>query len=259
MQGKDTVKQIFDYNGKVTIAEMATILTRALDLEVPAETNNNAPEWAKKDVQAAINAGLVDANATFTANASRELLVGAAFAVDQAQSLKVASYEVSEAGKVVTFKISDGESVKVTLDKALEANKETEVKFTYKDKEFTEKVTYVVTTATKLETATATNLAQVVLNFDGKVDKNTAEDADNYTITERDTTTAKTVKSAVLSADEKSVTLTVATGNETGFSNQVAYKVSFNNVKAGDKVLSVKDQEFTQLIPHCLLLRALKL
>ncbi|MGQ8873569.1 Ig-like domain-containing protein [Paenibacillus sp. TSA_86.1] len=245
MEGKDKVKKIFDFNGKVTIAEMATILTRALDLEVPAETNNNAPAWAKGYVQAAINAGLIDAKANFTANASRQLLVGAAYSVDQAQSLKVASYEVSEAGKVVTFKISDGESVKVTLDKALEANKETEVKFTYKEKEFTEKVTYVVTTATKLESATATNLAQVVLNFDGKVDKNTAEDEDNYTIAERDTNTAKGVKSAVLSADGKSVTLTVATGNETGFTNQVAYKVSFNNVKAGDKVLSVKDQEFT--------------
>lgn len=245
MEGKNVEKKIFDFNGKVTVAEMATILTRALDLEIPTETNNNAAAWAKGYVQAAINAGLIDANANFSGNASRELLVGAAYSIDQAQSLKVESYTVTEAGKVVEFKISDGETVKVTLDKALEANKETEVKFTYKDKEFTEKVTYVVTTATKLESASATNLAQVVLNFDGKVDKNTAEDADNYTITERDSSTAKSVKSAVLSADEKSVTLTVATGSETGFTNQVAYKVSFNNVKAGDKVLSVKDQEFT--------------
>lgn len=203
MQGKDTTKKIFDFNGKVTIAEMATILTRALDLEVPAETNNNAPEWAKKDVQAAINAGLIDANANFTANASRELLVGASFAVDQAQSLKVASYEVSEAGKVVTFKISDGESVKVTLDKALEANKETEVKFTYKEKEFTEKVTYVVTAATKIESATATNYKELVVKFDGEVDTNSAENTSNYTVTGR------TFESATLSADKKTVTLLV--------------------------------------------------
>lgn len=247
MEGKNVEKKIFDFNGKVTIEEMAKVLTIALDLEVPTETNNTATAWAKGYVQAAINAGLLDTSLNFQSNASRQLLVGAAYAIDQAQSLKVTSYEVSEAGKVVTFKISDGESVKVTLDKALEANKETEVKFTYKDKEFTEKVTYVVTTATKLETATATNLAQVVLNFDGKVDKNTAEDADNYTVWERDNHSAtKNVKSAVLSADGKSVTLNVATtSTDVGFINQLAYQVSFNNIKAGDKVLSVTNQEFT--------------
>lgn len=247
MEGKNVEKKIFDFNGKVTIEEMAKVLTIALDLEVPTETNNSATAWAKGYVQAAINAGLLDTSLNFQSNASRQLLVGAAYAIDQAQSLKVASYEVSEAGKVVTFKISDGESVKVTLDKALEANKETEVKFTYKDKEFTEKVTYEVTTATKLETATASNLAQVVLNFDGKVDKNTAEDADNYTVWERDNHSAtKNVKSAVLSADGKSVTLNVATtSTDVGFTNQLAYQVSFNNIKAGDKVLSVTNQEFT--------------
>nr|WP_154959357.1 Ig-like domain-containing protein [Paenibacillus xylanexedens] len=226
MQGKDTTKKIFDFNGKVTIAEMATILTRALDLEVPAETNNNAPEWAKKDVQAAINAGLVDANANFTANASRQLLVGAAYAVDQAQSLKVASYEVSEAGKVVTFKISDGESVKVTLDKALEANKETEVKFTYKEKEFTEKVTYVVTTATKVESAAATNLKQVVVSFDGSVEQESAETVSNYTISNL------TVEKATLGADKKSVTLLL--NSSSNFVNQRQTSVVVNNVKNAD-------------------------
>ncbi|WP_227779668.1 S-layer homology domain-containing protein [Paenibacillus sp. P13VS] len=203
MEGKNVEKKIFDFNGKVTIAEMATILTRALDLEIPTETNNNAAAWAKGYVQAAINAGLIDANANFGANASRELLVGAAYSIDQAQSLKVESYTVSEAGKVVEFKISDGETVKVTLDKALEANKETEVKFTYKDKEFTEKVTYVVTAATKIEGATASNYKELVVKFDGEVDATTAENTANYTVSGR------TFESATLSADKKSVTLLV--------------------------------------------------
>ncbi|MET3939627.1 hypothetical protein ABIC22_002439 [Paenibacillus sp. PvP094] len=209
MEGKNVEKKIFDFNGKVTIAEMATILTRALDLEIPTETNNNAAAWAKGYVQAAINAGLIDANANFGANASRELLVGAAYSIDQAQSLKVESYTVSEAGKVVEFKISDGETVKVTLDKALEANKETEVKFTYKDKEFTEKVTYVVTAATKIEGATASNYKELVVKFDGEVDATTAENTANYTVSGR------TFESATLSADKKSVTLLVSenTGN----------------------------------------------
>ncbi|WP_426333582.1 S-layer homology domain-containing protein [Paenibacillus silvae] len=226
MEGKNVEKKIFDFNGKVTVAEMATILTRALDLEVPAETDNSAPAWAKGYVQAAINAGLVDAKANFSANASRELLVGAAYAVDQAQSLKVTSYEVSEAGKVVTFKISDGESVKVTLDKALEANKETEVKFTYKDKAFTEKVTYVVTTATKVESAAATNLKQVVVTFDGSVEQESAETVSNYTIS------GLTIEKATLGADKKSVTLLL--NNSSNFVNQRQASVVVNNVKNAD-------------------------
>ncbi|WDQ33186.1 S-layer homology domain-containing protein [Paenibacillus marchantiae] len=226
MEGKNVEKKIFDFNGKVTVSEMATILTRALDLEIPTETNNNAADWAKGYVQAAINAGLIDAKANFGANASRELLVGAAYAIDQAQSLKVASYEVSEAGKVVTFKISDGESVKVTLDKALEANKETEVKFTYKDKAFTEKVTYVVTTATKVEAAAATNLKQVVVTFDGTINEDSAETVSNYTIS------GLTIESATASADKKTVTLLLA--DNSTFVNQKQTSVAVNNVKNAD-------------------------
>ncbi|WP_181458400.1 S-layer homology domain-containing protein [Paenibacillus pabuli] len=236
MEGKNVEKKIFDFNGKVTIEEMAKVLTIALDLEVPTETNNTATAWAKGYVQAAINAGLLDTSLNFQSNASRQLLVGAAYAIDQAQSLKVASYEVSEAGKVVTFKISDGESVKVTLDKALEANKETEVKFTYKDKEFTEKVTYVVTTATKVESVTATNLKEVVVTYDGKVDKETAEEASNYALK-----SGKAIDKVVLSADEKTATITLVgtlTNNKADF-------LTVSNVKAGDKVVSAKEVSFT--------------
>lgn len=227
MEGKNVEKKIFDFNGKVTIAEMATILTRALDLEIPTETNNNAAAWAKGYVQAAINAGLIDANANFGANASRELLVGAAYSIDQAQSLKVESYTVSEAGKVVEFKISDGETVKVTLDKALEANKETEVKFTYKDKSFTEKVTYVVTAAQKVVSATANNLKQVVVTFDGDVDADSAELESNYTID------GFKFKSATLSSDKKTVTLLLPADQT--LTSQKTYKLNVSNVKNSDK------------------------
>ncbi|SLK06930.1 MULTISPECIES: S-layer homology domain-containing protein [unclassified Paenibacillus] len=230
MEGKNVEKKIFDFNGKVTIEEMAKVLTIALDLEVPTETNNTATAWAKGYVQAAINAGLLDTSLNFQSNASRQLLVGAAYAIDQAQSLKVASYEVSEAGKVVTFKISDGESVKVTLDKALEANKETEVKFTYKDKEFTEKVTYVVTAATKVQSVSADNLKQVTVTFDGDVDAATAEDVNNYQL-------SKDIKSAVLSADKKTVVLTLDNEYYTGgnkLDNQKAIKLTVSGIKNSD-------------------------
>ncbi|WP_340028250.1 S-layer homology domain-containing protein [Paenibacillus sp. FSL H7-0940] len=237
MEGKNVEKKIFDFNGKVTVAEMATILTRALDLEIPTETNNNAAAWAKGYVQAAINAGLIDANANFSGNASRELLVGAAYSIDQAQSLKVESYTVTEAGKVVEFKISDGETVKVTLDKALEANKETEVKFTYKDKEFTEKVTYVVTTATKVQSATATNLKEVVIKFDGKVDKDSAENVVNYTLR-----SGKVVDSVTLSDDQTSATLLL---KDSALTNNRVDAVTVSNVKAGTATVSATNVEFT--------------
>ncbi|WP_433922029.1 Ig-like domain-containing protein [Paenibacillus taichungensis] len=246
MEGKNVEKKIFDFNGKVTIEEMAKVLTIALDLEVPTETNNTATAWAKGYVQAAINAGLLDSSLNFQSNASRQLLVGAAYSIDQAQSLKVSSYEVTEEGKVVTFKISDGESVKVTLDKALEANKETEVKFTYKDKEFTEKVTYVVTTATKLQTVSADNLREVKVVFDGEVDEATATDESNYTI-DTDDGDAVNVKSAALSSDKKTVTLTVAntTNDDKGFTNQKEYTIDVANVRAGSNVITASDVAFT--------------
>ncbi|ETT41114.1 S-layer domain-containing protein [Paenibacillus sp. FSL R5-192] len=226
MEGKNVEKKIFDFNGKVTVSEMATILTRALDLEIPAETNNTAPAWAKGYVQAAINAGLVDANTNFTANASRELLVGAAYAIDEAQSLKVTSYTVTEGGKVVEFKISDGETVKVTLDKALEANKETEVKFTYKEKSFTEKVTYVVEAATKVQSASSVNLKEVDVAFDGKVDKATATDKNNYSIDSN----SKGIKSITLLEDGKTARLLLNESSK--FVQGTTYKVVAKNVKS---------------------------
>ncbi|HBU85300.1 MAG TPA: S-layer homology domain-containing protein [Paenibacillus sp.] len=226
MEGKNVEKKIFDFNGKVTVSEMATILTRALDLEIPAETNNNAADWAKGYVQAAINAGLIDSKANFGANASRELLVGAAYAIDQAQSLKVTKYEVSEGGKVVTFTISDGETVKVTLDKALEANKETEVKFTYKDKSFTEKVTYVVEAATKVQSASSVNLKEVDVAFDGKVDKATATDKNNYSVDKN----SKGIKSITLLADGKTARLLLNESSK--FTQGTTYKVVVKNVKS---------------------------
>ncbi|MFE6074338.1 S-layer homology domain-containing protein [Paenibacillus sp. NPDC057886] len=226
MEGKNVEKKIFDFNGKVTVSEMATILTRALDLEIPAETNNNAADWAKGYVQAAINAGLIDSKANFGANASRELLVGAAYAIDQAQSLKVTKYEVSEGGKVVTFTISDGETVKVTLDKALEANKETEVKFTYKDKSFTEKVTYVVEAATKVQSASSVNLKEVDVAFDGKVDKATATDKNNYSVDNN----SKGIKSITLLADGKTARLLLNESSK--FTQGTTYKVVVKNVKS---------------------------
>ncbi|KQY92072.1 hypothetical protein ASD24_22455 [Paenibacillus sp. Root52] len=256
MEGKNVEKKIFDFNGKVTVSEMATILTRALDLEIPAETNNSAPAWAKGYVQAAINAGFLDANANFAGNASRELLVGAAYVIDEAQNLKVSSYEVSEAGKVVTFKMSDGESVKVTLDKALEANKATEVSFKYNDRDFKHTVTYETTTAQAVVSASASNLKEVVVKFDGTVDAVSAENENNYVIENSANSDGKQIASATLSDDKTTVTLLLADRTSSFLPGQVENVlpsqretfVQVNNVKNADNTKTITQRvAFTPL------------
>lgn len=237
MQGQDSVKKIFNYNGKVTIQEMATVLTRALKLEIPANPSNNAADWAKGYVQAAIDKGLISKDANFKANASRSQLVEAAYAIDQAANITF-TYKVVDPSNV-EFTLSTGEVVKVKLDKPLEANKETEVKF--KDaagNEYTAKVTWAVTTATKVQGASATNLKEVVVKFDGEVDKDTAENAANYTLR-----SGKQVDSVSLSDDKTTATLLLKDGSV--LTNNKTEAVSVSNVKAGDKTISASNVEFS--------------
>ena len=113
------------------------------------------------------------------------------------------SYEVKEDGKVVEFKLANNEVVKVTLETALKANTATEVKFTHNNYEYTESVTWVVTT-TKIESVSASNYKEVTVKFDGEVEAKSAENEDNYKVT------GVTFESATLSADKRSVSLLVA-------------------------------------------------
>lgn len=241
LNGKDAAKKLFDPNGAVTVQELAKVLVTALKLEVPADANNTASAWAKGYVAAAVNAGYLADGINYQAQATRSQAVVAAYAIyEAAQVPTVKSYKVVDS-KNVEFTLSNDEVVKVTLEKALEANKETEVTFkTAAGEEIKTSVTWVLTTATKVEKVTADNLKQVVVTFDGEVEKATAEDANNYSIN------GKVINSASLSSDKKAVTLTLdTTGANLPFSNQVEYKLTFNNVKAGDKVLSVTDYKFT--------------
>ncbi|MEC0373016.1 Ig-like domain-containing protein [Paenibacillus chibensis] len=227
MEGQDTVKKIFNYNGKVTVQEMAAVLVRALKLEVPANPSNSASDWAKGYVQAVIDKGLISKDLNFQANASRSQLVEAAYAIDQLQNVSVKSYEVSDAGKTVTFTLNTGEVVKVTLDKALEANKETEVKYTAKDGvERVAKVTYVVTAATKVESAKASNLKEILVTFDGDVKKEDAEKITNYKL---DDVTLNAVSSATLQADGKSVLISLNNDGPT-LTNQRTYKLTVSGI-----------------------------
>ncbi|MEK5485153.1 Ig-like domain-containing protein [Lysinibacillus sp. FSL M8-0355] len=89
-------------------------------------------------------------------------------------------------------------------------------------------------------TETATNLKQVVVEFDGKVDPSTAGEKGNYTLTG---TNSPEVDSVIVAEDGRSVTLNVVTNLE----NQAEYKLAVNNIKAGDKVINAKDLKFKPL------------
>ncbi|GIP06965.1 hypothetical protein J28TS4_53720 [Paenibacillus lautus] len=239
MEGKNTTKMIFDFNGKITVQEMAKVLVTAQKLEIPTETNNNASDWAKGYVQAAINAGLVDAKANPKANASRSQLVDVAYSIYLAQQKPaVASYKVSENGKVVEFTLANSEVVKVTLDTALVPNKDTEVKFTHNNYDYTETVKWVVTEASKVQGVTASNLKEVVVTFDGEVDKASAELKDNYKLSD----STLSVKSAVLNDAKNTVVLTL--DGDSSLKNQQKYTLTVTGVKAGTKTISATNVEF---------------
>ncbi|PAK51959.1 S-layer homology domain-containing protein [Paenibacillus sp. 7541] len=236
MEGKNTTKMIFDFNGNITVQEMAKVLVTVQNLEIPSETNNNASNWAKGYVQAAINAGLINSSVNPLANANRTQLVEVAYAIYLAQNKpKVASYDVQEDGKVVEFTLANSEKVKVTLETPLKANVATEVKFTYNNYEYTESVTWVVTAATKIEGVSATNYKELTVNFDGEVDTATAENEDNYKVT------GVTFESAKLSDDKRSVTLLVAENSANNLPQQKDAKLEINNVKNSDGSRTFKE------------------
>lgn len=162
MQGKDTVKGIFDYNGKVTVEEVAAVLFRALKLEAPATSDNSASAWAKGYAQAVIDAGLIAKDTNFKANASRSLVVETAYAVDQLKAAPtVASAEaVSPTSVVVTF--SDKTTTTVTLTTALVEGVETSISFKHNNHDYTTKVTLA---APKVLSVEAPNAKQVVIKF----------------------------------------------------------------------------------------------
>ncbi|SDF87283.1 S-layer homology domain-containing protein [Fontibacillus panacisegetis] len=241
LEGKNAEKKLFDPSGNVTVQELAAVLVRALKLEVPTETNNSAADWAKGYVQAAINGGYLAEGINYQANATRSQAVVAAYAFYEANQVPtVSKYEVKDS-KNVEFTMSDGEVVKVALEKALEANKETEVKFTYKDKEYTHKVTYVTTVAQKVESVKSEALKQIVVTFDGSVDAATAGSEDNYVIKDIE------FRSATLSNDKKSVTLLIDK-DSSALINQREVELEIKNVKNEDATKTFNEKvKFTPI------------
>lgn len=230
---------LFNPTGNVTVQELAKVLVTANKLEVPTETSNTASEWAKGYVEAAIKAGYIEAGINYQANATRSQTVVAAHAIYEYSQFKVTKAEAKDATHV-TLTLSNGETVEVVLEKALEANKATELTYKHTDgREAKYTVTWVVTTATKVDSATSTNLKEVDVVFDGEVDKATATDKDNYSINQG----AKKIKSATLLEGGKSVRLLLADGHT--FVQGTDYTVQVKNVKAGTAVLSTASVKFT--------------
>ncbi|OBY79953.1 S-layer glycoprotein [Paenibacillus sp. KS1] len=227
MQGKDLEKKLFDFNGKITVEEAAKTLVNALKLEEVKDAQNNASSWAKGYFQAAVDAGLFSKDANPKANATRTQLVEAAYAADElVKGPKVASYKVIDS-KNVEFTMTDKEVVKVTLEKALEANKETEVKFQYKGKEVTAKVTYTITSAQSIKSVTAENLKEVVVTFDGSLEQKSAENKNNYEVKDMK------IESVTMAQDKNSVTILLEE-NGSDLKNQKETEVKIKNVKNED-------------------------
>ncbi len=213
MQGKDNVKRIFDYNGKVTVEEVATVLFRALKLEAPATTNNNASAWAKGYAQAVIDKGYIAATQNFKANATRSLVVETAYAVATATTAPaiVSAEAVSPTSVVVTF--ADKTTTTVTLTTALVAGVETTINFTYNNTAYTTKVTLQ---APKVVSVAAPNAKQVVVKFNRAVDIDTLVESNvvidgvvKITKVGEQKDSAKDAK-VVLSDDGTQATLTLA-------------------------------------------------
>lgn len=232
MQGINTSKQLFGTNDNITVQEAAKVLVLGYKYDIPEGSQNNASDWAKDYFQAAVDAGLFSKDANPKANATRGQLVEAVYAADEAaKGPKVESAKVIDA-RNVEVTMSDKEVVKVELkaEEALKANVETEIKFEYKGKEYTTKVTYVVTSAQKIESVTAENLKEVVVTFDGTVDPKSAEKKENYEVKD-----AKNIDSVKLSKDNKSVTILLAEEDSSTMKNQKEIELKVKGVQNEDK------------------------
>lgn len=228
LNGKDATKKLFDPNGAVTVQELAKVLVTALKLEVPADANNTASEWAKGYVAAAVKAGYIAEGINYQAAATRSQATVAAYAIYEASQVPtVKSYKVVDP-KNVEVTMSNGDVVKVALETALEANKETEIKFTYQDKEYTTKVTYVTTVAQGISKVTADNLKVVVVSFDGTVDETSATAKDNYSVD------GKKIDKVTLSEDKSSVTILLDSAESNTLKNQKEVELKVKNVKNSD-------------------------
>ncbi|WP_151733743.1 S-layer homology domain-containing protein [Paenibacillus tengchongensis] len=217
MQGQDTVKGIFNYNGKVTVEEVAAVLARALKLESPTAIDNSASVWAKGYAQAVINAGFMAQNVDFKANATRSQVVAAAYLVDLAQTKVAVKSAVAQSPTSVLVTFADNTTTTVTLTTALVEGVETTIPtFTYKGFEYAG--VKVTLEAPKVISAAFPNAKQLVVKFNRAIDSSTVISSTDNTLVDgvivvsglasAEAVTLNSAK-AVLSGDKTELTLTL--------------------------------------------------
>lgn len=115
LEGQDAVKKLFAPKANVTVQELAAILVRALKLEVPADADNTASDWAKGYVAAAVKAGYIEADANYQANATRALVFNAAHVFYEASQVPPVA-PVVEATKVDSVSADNLKQITVKFD-----------------------------------------------------------------------------------------------------------------------------------------------
>ncbi|WP_410512624.1 S-layer homology domain-containing protein [Paenibacillus sp. BR2-3] len=225
----------FDPSGKVSVQEVATVLVRALKLEVPATADNTASAWAKGYVQAAINKGLVAAGTNFQGNATRALVVGAAYQVDILKSapVVVSAEALSPTSVLVTF--ADKTTATVTPASALVEGVETTVAFKNNGFDYAVKVTL---SSAKVLSFTPVNATQVEVKFNRSVDETAAKTFANYKI--------GTAIPTSISLSGNTATLTFATAAEVEVTNAVAVVEPITLADNADK----KTAKFTSVLTY---------
>lgn len=156
-------------------------------------------------------------------------------------ALTVKSAEATSANKLKVT-LSDNSEHEVTLEDNLPENEETTVSFKIDGKDYSAKVTYVVTEV-KVASVKALNAGQIEVKFNQRVDLpaslTQAQLANYVSIRSVDNASAVTLSQGQLSEDGR--TLTISTNGATALSGR--YVVKVNNVKnaAGTTVTAYDD------------------
>lgn len=134
--------------------------------------------------------------------------------------------------------LSDDKKHTVKLEKALEANKATEVTFTINEVEFKATVTYVVE---KLEVVSvnAVNATQVEVKFSQEIDATTANAKDNYVVNGTVLSSVDPSATAVLQEDNKTVVVTFSTSQ-----NGKSFNFKVDGVKSKDLSETITSEQF---------------
>ncbi|MGE7982951.1 S-layer homology domain-containing protein [Solibacillus sp. NPDC093137] len=244
--------------GKITRENMALVLDRAFKaindttlVEVAAEIEDvkvadlaTAKAEAREAIQALRNLGISGVENFMP----KDSVTRAQFAtfLNKTINTEVAPVELTLTSAVATSAttlevvLSDESKHVVTLEKALEANKETEVTFKIEETEYTAKVTYVVEELL-VEEVKAINAKELTVTFNNSIKKDTVIESNGtlvdgtITLTSLDGS-AVTVNSALATLSEDGRTLTLQAPAAEVFNGRYDVAIAKGAFKsAGDK------------------------